>query len=110
MKHILFVSALLLSLVARADGAPITALYNTGVGDAGIVLPDGSTDPHYALVSVPAGSGYGPAAFVVDSTRPPMTTDWMGHAATSRWIAPQAVQGTFPNDAGERDLRLPDHL
>jgi hypothetical protein len=47
-------AAVLATLMSGTAGAAtITTLYNTGVDDAGNVLPDGSADPHYALVTVP---------------------------------------------------------
>jgi hypothetical protein len=87
---------------AKADF--IVGLYNTGVSDTGSVLPDSSVDPHYTLISVPTGSGLGPAAYVVDSSKFPIASgDWMADSSTSKWIGPTADQSTF-TDAGHTGL------
>lgn len=68
-----------------ARAAPIL-LYNTGVDDAGVPLPDLTVgDPHYTLISVPGGS-----TDILIRTQP--FTDSYGYLpdnTTSRWIGPR---------------------
>lgn len=88
----------------QAKAGFISTLYNTGVSNTGSVLPDSSVDPHYTLISVPTGSGLGPAAYVADSSKFPIASgDWMADSSTSKWIAPTADQSTF-TDAGHTGL------
>jgi hypothetical protein len=52
----LLVSVLGAGAVGTAQADPISSLFNTGVDALGTPLPDGTIgDPHYTLVTVPAG-------------------------------------------------------
>lgn len=78
-----------------AHAAPITGLFNTGVGPTGIPLGDNAADPHYALV---AASGGFVSVFPPAPTRT-ITADgfpippWLANSATSRWIVPGPTDG-----------------
>jgi len=103
MKRLMFsaVAAMFIFAFDHAKAESIATLYNTGISDAVTPLPDSAVDPHYILTQVPAGSGFGPNTYVVDSTLYPLATEeWMANSATSKWISAQADQTTFPNDVG----------
>src|SRR5882672_5761913 len=74
---------------------PLQALQltNTGVATNGVVLPDGSVDPHYTLTTNPNGGGSD--AFVVS----PLPGGWLTNDASSQWIGPTTdgagVGGTY---------------
>lgn len=69
---------LALGLVAFAD--PIV-IFNTGEGAGGNALAVGQTDPHYSLVSAPAG-----VSLAAITTAP--NPAWIGNTATATWISP----------------------
>ena len=73
---------------ASAFPTAIPTLYATGIGEDGLLLPDGAPDPHWTITATPAGS----AAFAPFATNPgyPVGTAWLANSATSRWISPQA--------------------
>ncbi len=73
---------------APAGTLPIPGLYNTGVDDNGVVLSDGSADPHYAMTVSPEGTP-GPATAITSPPSPP----WIQQTASSRWIGPNVVGG-----------------
>jgi HYR domain-containing protein len=84
------VAAMVLGAAAQAYADDIV-IYNTGVGDDGLVLAPGSNDPHYRLVSRPAGApiqavvAFGHDAYVAN--------DPVGSAGSS-WLC----QSTFCDD------------
>ncbi len=86
-------------LCAPVQATPITTLFNTGFDADGNLLADGEIDPHYVLIQVPDGSGFGSEAFVADSTRNPFANGlWMPNSETSSWIGPQIDQSTTSNE------------
>jgi hypothetical protein len=100
---------------AIAVATPYADLYSTGIADDGFTpLASGSVDPHWSLVSAPAGSNLGPSVYVaLDTTPYPFPNAWVANqgAFGSQWIAPAANQsGAMP--AGVYDYRttfnLPD--
>ena len=80
------------------DLVPISTLYDTGVDNNGVPLPDQTIgDPHYTLVSVPPPSEFVPSTttlIILDSTNdyPLNTQSYMDGTLTpdgvSTWIAP----------------------
>ncbi len=62
-------------------------LFNTGVDASKAVLADGTPDPHYLLVDVPAGS---PATALKMIAHPA----WVPNSATSAWIGPYVNPAT----------------
>jgi len=79
-------------------------VYNTGVDDNRVPLPDKSVDPHYALTRSADRKHPGPNAVVVISTqRPFLDTNppWLANSPASKWIAPRADQSTSANVAGD---------
>jgi hypothetical protein len=67
---------------------PVPGLFDTGVDNNRNALPDGSTDPHYALIVNPDSAS--PNAIVEDSTAFPIVTGpWVANTATSKWIGPR---------------------
>jgi hypothetical protein len=66
--------------VAQLSGAVIQALFNTGMDNNGVVLGDGSVDPHYTLIAAPNASGYGPNAFVVNAGYPIGPGGWFANS------------------------------
>lgn len=77
---------------------PIPTLYNTGVDNNNIPLPDGETDIHYLLSTSADNNFSGPGTKVVFSDGFPIGT-WIINDNSSKWIAPRADAGEF-NAAG----------
>jgi hypothetical protein len=69
----------------------VPGLFNTGMGNLGVVVSDGAADPHYTLTSSPSGSGFGPAAYIVNQD-PRLPGLWDRDSPTSKWIGPVANQ------------------
>src|SRR5437588_419013 len=67
--------------------APIPTLFNSGVDDTGMVLPDRAKDPHYQLIQSPDLIDAGPDAYVVFSNFFPIPP-WLANGPDSNWIAP----------------------
>jgi hypothetical protein len=87
---------LILALLAALAASPVVqatvipGLFNTGVDDAGALLPAGARDPHWHLVQSADASVPGPAAWVVREGFP--IPPWIANGPDSKWIAPQADQ------------------
>lgn len=79
--------ALLVSSPLHA-ASPIATLFNTGVDGAGVNLPGGVDDPHYAIIIDPSGLG----DMVVPVDGFPIGP-WLANSAVSQWIG--------PNDGGD---------
>jgi hypothetical protein len=86
-------------LFARAapiGSVPIPGLYNTGVDDEGLPLPDFEPDPHYEMTVSPDGA-IAPATALGGPPSPP----WAENSGSSRWIGPdntpagEAPQGDY---------------
>jgi uncharacterized repeat protein (TIGR01451 family) len=77
-------------LPGQAGPAGVVALvvYNTGVGDDGALLPDGTVDPHYRLVQSPDLAFPGPDARVAVSSGWPYG-QWAEDGPDSKWISPR---------------------
>lgn len=72
---------------------PLPGLFNTGVDDQRLVLPDGSEDPHYRLVVNPDDPNV-TAPLVQDSTAFPIVAGpWVANSDTSVWIGPRFNTG-----------------
>ncbi len=68
---------------------PLPGLFNTGVDDQGVVLFDGSEDPHYRLVVNPDDPNV-TVPLVQDSTAFPIVAGpWVANSDTSVWIGPR---------------------
>jgi len=66
----------------------IASLYNTGVDNTYVSLPDGETDGHYQLIVNPHIEST--AAIVQDSTTFPIVAGpWLANTETSKWIGPE---------------------
>lgn len=80
------------------QAAAIPGLFNTGVDDAGALLPAGARDPHWRLVQSADASVPGPAAYVVREGFP--IPPWIANGPDSKWIAPRADQsgGNVPGN------------
>ena len=73
--------------VSAAQAATITSLFNTGVNNLGTPLSDGTVgDPHYSLVSVPAGSTSD--ILVRTSAGGYPIPPYLGDDSVSAWIGP----------------------
>ncbi len=85
-------------LCGLAAAKPATADYvssiDTGVTDSGALLPDGSVDSHYTLVTNPDSQHPGSSAYVVDSNAFPFGGYWYADGPDSKWIAPYANANT----------------
>ena len=99
MRWFIILTVLLGIAIPAEASVQITGLYNTGVDDSGVVLPDASADSHYAITVSP----YDPTP-LGDQTRtqdprgypiPP----WLGDNDTSRWIGPNTTHNSMvPQD------------
>ena len=72
------------------QAAPIPGLFNTGVDNLGVALPNdpGAIDPHYLLIVNP--DSVSPDAHVQDANVFPIVAGpWVPNSAASRWIAPR---------------------
>jgi hypothetical protein len=80
---------------------PPPLVFNTGVDATGAVLPGGSVDPHYTLITSADATLPGPDAIVTSQIADGY---WVAQSDTSKWIAPsanQAYPGADPcNTAG----------
>jgi hypothetical protein len=63
---------------------PIVGLFNTGVDNSGVPLPDSTIDPHYTLTVNPDVAS---TDAIVQTGIPGA---WLANSATSKWIGPQA--------------------
>ncbi len=68
---------------------PIPKLFDTGVGDDGVLIWDGSPDPHYQLVTNPDDPAV-TEPIIQDSTLFPIVAGpWIANSAASVWIGPR---------------------
>ena len=89
----LFALLLLAGLPAIADTQ--FQIFNTGVDNAGVLLPGGTPDPHYSLVS-PAGTAW------VITAGWPIGSPWASNTGVSQWIGPSADTGAaLPVDGNQ---------
>src|SRR5580704_6226873 len=63
-------------------------IFNTGESGSGTAMAIGETDPHFSLVSAPAGV---PLAAVTTSTDPL----WINNTPTADWISPGSDGTTY---------------
>jgi hypothetical protein len=72
------------------------------MGNNGKPLSDGSADLHYALTSVPSGSGFGAGDYVVNQNSSCFSNGWFHDSTSSKWIGPVADQDSIrPGSAVE---------
>jgi len=66
----------------------VPGVYNTGVDDEGVVLPDGAIDPHYRLIVNPDSASND--AIVANSGVFPISTgNWLANNDQSKWLSPR---------------------
>ncbi len=80
------------AMASAALAVPIPGLFNTGVDNSGVPLPNGAVDPHWVLTTGPTGV---PTAIAGN----PIPPSWVPNTATSRWVTPLAG-GTSGTGAG----------
>jgi hypothetical protein len=75
-------------------------LFNTGVNGSGIVLPNGTTpDPHYSLVSAPAGTASSTLVRTSSGGYPlPPVGPYLGDDSVSAWIGPDSGEQLYGPD------------
>lgn len=89
-KNLVVLAISLLASTGSVNAATIASLYNTGVGNSGL-LAAGQTDSHYTLIN---NGTYGPvaatgAAIAENSTAGwPYNGTWIGDNSTSAWLIP----------------------
>ena len=72
---------------AQITQGPVTDLWNTGVSNSGVPLPNGTVgDPHYTFLSVPSGSS--PTLVVATSAGGWPIPPWLADDSVSAWIGP----------------------
>src|SRR5688572_20061497 len=96
----LFILPLLICQACFA--ATIPGLFNTGLDANRLLLPAGAVDPHYTLIQSADAAFPGPLTRVVNEGFPIGT--WLVNGPSSKWIAPQAPQGTG-NQPGDYTYR-----
>lgn len=74
------------SLTVSGQQQPITGLFNTGVDNNNVVLPDNITDPHYTVTQ--------PDGTTIPATARPAFNPWIANSPTSKWIG---FQSAAPN-------------
>lgn len=85
LNRLVSVLATLLVAAGSAQAAPITTLFNTGVGANGLPLANGTVpDPHYSLISVPLGSSTNTR--VIDASGGFPIGPYFSGSNLSRWI------------------------
>jgi len=85
--------------------AAIPGLFNSGVDDNRVVLPDGANDPHWIMSLNPDAPGVVTNAVVHLSTVFPIVAGpWMPNDSVSKWIAPRADTG--PSGGGTFHYRI----
>ncbi len=72
----------------------VPGVFGTGVDADGKLLPPGAVDPHYTLTLSADPDFPGPDAIVVNDGWPIQSGVWVLNGPDSKWIAPQAAQGT----------------
>ena len=79
---------------------PVPSFFGTGVAADGQLLAAGATDPHYILATSADANYPGPDAIVVNEAWPVAPAGpWLANGPRSKWIAPQADQGTAAGNA-----------
>ena len=87
-------ASLAFSTSIQADAIP--GLFNTGVDNLGVLLADGTVDPHYTLTVSADPIDTGPSAFVVTPNGFPFPP-WIAQGPNSKWIAPKTDQTVGDN-------------
>ena len=109
MKKLIIIAmaGLILMVASPAMGGPtidLADLYNTGVDDDGVRLPDTTLEMHYELTFVPSGPG---DAIVIDPSVYGVTSGaWVGAPADAQWIGPTGGGTTDPAGWYHYDLTL----
>ena len=88
-RALLAAVSLAFSTSIRADAIP--GLFNTGVDNLGVLLADGTVDPHYTLTVSADPIDTGPSAFVVTPNGFPFPP-WIAQGPNSKWIAPKRIR------------------
>ena len=70
-------------------GLGIPELFNTGVDSTGALLPGGTVDPHYQLISSADPSWPGPELVVYYDAWPVTNGTYMSNGPLSSWISPR---------------------
>lgn len=102
MLRLLIVVAATWVWTSTAHAGYVTGLYNTGTDINGNLANDGTSDPHYMLISSADSSVSVPRpAFVSESTKFPFVTDgWLPDGPLSKWIGPVPDQ-SLGNSIGD---------
>lgn len=93
-RGLVVAASLAFSTSIRAD--PIPGLFNTGVDNLGVLLANGTVDPHYTLTVSADPIDTGPSAFVVTPNGFPFPP-WIAQGPNSKWIAPKTDQSVGNN-------------
>jgi hypothetical protein len=78
--------------VRPVEAAAIPTLFSTGVKEDRTILDAEQVDPHWRLTASADESAPGPDAFTLAPGFP--VPPWLAEGPASRWIAPQAAQGS----------------
>lgn len=104
MKHMhatlgMILTGLCALALPGAQAQTIPTLYGTGLYADLSLMGGGEVDPHYTLISYPAGSGASPTVYTLNPGYPVGT--WMEEGPGSRWVSPTlgnsalAAPGTY---------------
>ena len=82
---VILVAQLLLRPDVYSQLVNVPGVYGTGVASPGVLIAEGSVDPHYTIVSGPVTG----ATYVVNSATMPSTPpfNWNANGPTSSWIS-----------------------
>ncbi|HUF63499.1 MAG TPA: PEP-CTERM sorting domain-containing protein [Verrucomicrobiales bacterium] len=95
LKSQLLVPLLIGLSCAALPAATISTLFNTGVDDLGVALPDDAPDSHWTLVAPGAMTG---SPLAVTSAGGFPIPPWLGDNATSAWIGTLNPTALGPTD------------
>ncbi len=95
LKSLLLAPVLIALSGAAASAATISTLFNTGVDDLGVALPDDAPDSHWTLVAPGAMTG---SPLAVTSAGGFPVPPWLADSATSAWIGTLNPTALGPTD------------
>lgn len=81
----------------------LPGIFGTGVAADGTLLAAGEVDPHYKLVASADEAYPGPDAIVLNDGWPIQAGVWLLNGPSSKWIGPQADQGSTGAGNAEGD-------
>ena len=98
IQHCILAAIVAVGIGGGHVSASSAQIFNTGVDNNGALLPLGSVDPHYTLVSSAEPDNPGPNAYTAS-----LADTWLPDGPNSRWITP--LPATKLMGVGDYDYR-----